>query len=100
MRLPVRGCPRGLANLGAGGASAIPEILNAMRDERPMVRKYAAIALGAIGATPDAAIDELLYALDDEDDVAREAACSALDALGFLPSPQRPLALPDEQELT
>lgn len=90
----------GLGNMGAGGASAIPEILNAMRDERPMVRKYAAIALGAIGAKPDAVIDELLYALDDEDDVVREAACSALDALGFLPSPQRPLALLDEQERT
>ncbi len=91
---------RGLGNLGAGGASAIPEILNAMRDDRPMVRKYAAEALGAIGTASDPVIDELLYALDDECDSVREAACGALNALGFSPSAQGRPALVDEQERT
>ncbi|MCG6928621.1 MAG: HEAT repeat domain-containing protein [Acidobacteria bacterium] len=73
-----------LETLGAGGVSAEPALLGALRgDPEPGVRAAAARALGALEPTGGSAVAVLFEALDDPHEAVRHAAARALSDLGL-----------------
>ena len=64
------------------GEQAAPPLVEALRDERAAVRRWAAQTLGVLGAAGRSAADPLLDALEDSDESVRQAAAKALEATG------------------
>jgi HEAT repeat protein len=62
------------------GSSAIPALMDALRDHDPNIRRAACIALGQIGDT--AAVPALIQRLGDANWSVRNAACIALGQVG------------------
>ncbi len=62
------------------GDPAVPFLLDALRDESPAVRRWAALMLADMGPTP-AAIGPLMDALNDTNEDVRAAAALALRAV-------------------
>jgi tricorn protease-like protein len=73
--------PGGRAARGDDGDDPVAELVRALGDESPLVRKRAAIALGRLGPH-GAAVPALRKALDDPDPEVRAAAAAALRTLG------------------
>ena len=74
---------KGLRALWRLGERAVPTLTQALRDEDPAVREFAADALGRIGPAAEAAVPELLRAIaGDFDSSVRQAAARALAAIG------------------
>jgi HEAT repeat protein len=67
-----------LLQLGAGGAPAVPVLLEACRDEDSLVRSWAALALDRIAREDPAALPVFLAALKEEDASVRAAAAGVL----------------------
>lgn len=63
------------------GATAVPILVDALRDNRAYVREWAADVLGAIGPNASDAIPTLVDALADTDESVRLAARQALDEI-------------------
>lgn len=64
--------------LAAIGASAVPALITALKDERENVRASAAYALGEMGTVAAEAVDGLVALLTDESEEVRRHATSAL----------------------
>jgi HEAT repeat protein len=64
------------------GEPAIAALTEALADERPAVRRWAAQVLGEIGPAASPAVGPLMEALSDRDDSVRTAAAQALRAIG------------------
>ena len=64
--------------LAAIGASAVSELITALRDKRENVRASAAYALGEMGPVAAEAVDGLIALLTDESEEVRRHATSAL----------------------
>jgi HEAT repeat protein len=62
------------------GSSAVPTLIDALRDNDPTIRRSACTALGQIGDT--AAVPVLIQRLEDTDSNVRSAACTALGLIG------------------
>lgn len=72
----------GIAELGAGGAEAIPALVAALSDSDEEIVWHAARALGAIGEGAAVAVPKLVSALDDERVKVRAYAAYALGRIG------------------
>jgi hypothetical protein len=81
------------AALGRMGKTAVPGLIEALRDENWKVRRSAAEALWALGE-PEA-VAGLVVALNDRNDVVRQAASSALEAMATMAVPELIKALPN-----
>jgi HEAT repeat protein len=68
----------GLAFVGPPAKSATPEILKALADPSPAVRRKAAYALGRIDADPEAVVESMVAAMADKDNDVRQAIAEAL----------------------
>jgi HEAT repeat protein len=66
--------------LARRGEEAIPDLIAAMNDERPLVRQWAIWTLGEMGPRAEPAIGRLIEALDDTDDDVRRSATVVLGA--------------------
>jgi hypothetical protein len=64
----------------------LPHLIQALRHQRPEVRRGAALALGAMGEAARPATAELRQALDDRDAGVRDAAADALRRIEVRPS--------------
>lgn len=69
------------AVLARVGEAAVPALVEALRDERAAVRRWAATVLAEMGPAAAAAIGPLMDALADSDESVRTAAATALRAL-------------------
>jgi HEAT repeat protein len=63
------------------GKDAVPALKEALTHDSPIVRRWAATALGAIGTDAGDAVLALTEALADADPGVRRAAKAALDAI-------------------
>ena len=72
----------GIAELGAGGAEAVPILVAALSDSDEEIVWHAARALGAIGEGAAVAVPKLVPALDDERVKVRAYAAYALGRIG------------------
>jgi HEAT repeat protein len=88
------GAALNLGRMGPAAASAVPQLLTALRDEDQFVRTAAVRALGRICPQDDAVLAALGTALQDKSAMARRGA---LDTLGEIGPPARAL-LPAVQE--
>lgn len=78
-----RHAARQLAGLGSAAASAVPDLIAALRDPDRHVRKFAASALASIGPRASAAVESLAVVVEsDEGAFARSAALKALGSIG------------------
>lgn len=84
----------GVIELGLQGKSAIPELIQALSDDSPMVRRKATENLGRLGADALPAVEPLTKLLQDEAVDVREAAAEAIGMIG----PPAKDALPDLQQ--
>lgn len=64
------------------GEPAIAALTEALGDERPAVRRWAAQVLGEMGPAASPAVGPLMEALSDRDNSVRTAAAQALRAIG------------------
>jgi len=67
---------------GMDGQAAVTELLAALKDDDPFVRRYVAAAIGETGFGPERAIPALIAALDDPDADVRSQAAVALGKVG------------------
>jgi hypothetical protein len=63
------------------GEAAVPALAEALRDENPAVRRWAALVLAELGPNAPSAIPPLMDALTDRDETVRTAAAQALRAV-------------------
>ncbi len=63
------------------GPAAVERLRQALRQDNPIVRRWAANVLGKVGSDASPAIADLTLALMDADDRVRQAARNALDAI-------------------
>jgi HEAT repeat protein len=75
----------GLSKLGPAAAAATPALIEALKDDKPLVRQNAAVALQAIGPEARSAIPTLIAALGDSEWTVRRQAALALGAIGADP---------------
>lgn len=68
--------------LGRIGPAAIPQLVIALRDQDPQVRKEAARALARMGAEAAPALQDLIVALKDADESVRRSAAQAIGQIG------------------
>lgn len=88
--------------LGRIGAPAVPQLIDALRNRDPEVRKQAAEVLARMGADARAAVPDLVRLLDDEDLAIRKTAARTLgrigpDAAEAVPALMRNLLQPEPQ---
>jgi HEAT repeat protein len=62
--------------------AAIPGLIKALEDQRPLVRLEATLALGRLGPKAAAAKDALAQLADDPDEAIRQAAAEAIEKIG------------------
>ena len=84
-----------IAELVKQGAGAVPALMKALSDGKPMVRAQAAAVLGKIGRPSARAVPALIKLLSDADTDNRWNAANALGAIG----PDAKAALPRLKEL-
>src|SRR6185437_11149806 len=70
----------GLGLLGAEARSAVPALVQKLKAEKPVMRQFAASALGHIGS--EEAAPALVEALQDAEWVVRQQAATALGQIG------------------
>lgn len=70
-----------ISKLGAGAASAVPQIIPLLKDEDDVVRRTAAFTLGAIGPAAKAAVPDLKEMLKTTDRDQLTAVGNALQAI-------------------
>jgi hypothetical protein len=63
------------------GEPAIPVLVEALKDENPTIRRWAAMVLADLGPAAPGAIVPLMDALADNDETVRQAAAQALRAV-------------------
>lgn len=72
-------------------ATALPILIESLKDDKSSVRQAAATALGKSGPKAEAAVPTLTVLLNDENDDVREAARDALEKIrGFPPETPQP----------
>jgi HEAT repeat protein len=85
LKLPDAGDRRSAAyafrEIGFPAKSAVPDLIDALRDKDKFVRSTVASALGRIGPEAKAAVPALIEALKDEDEVVRTSATAALELM-------------------
>lgn len=74
-----------LIKIGPAGVDAVPQLVNALKHERPEVRAYAALALGSIGTPAQCAVPELAQLLSDDQAQVRTAGAIAIAEITNLP---------------
>src|SRR5947207_10345191 len=79
-----------LGEFGPAAGQAAPELVKALGDPNPIVRRNAAFALGKIGAKPELAVPALAGLLRDRNEEVRMYAAIALKKFG----PRAALAVP------
>ena len=62
--------------------SALPALIEALRDSEPHVRAWSAQAIGEIGPDAESAVPELIALLSNHDEGSRNSACIALRGIG------------------
>jgi HEAT repeat protein len=88
LRSDAAGCLPEYLNVYTGfPRRALSNVLLALRDARPEVRKIAAVALGSTKIRQSLAMQALTNALNDTDKSVRDAASSALQRLNSLSTP-------------
>ncbi len=90
--------------LAAVGASAVPTLIAALKDERENVRASAAYALGEMGPVATEAVDGLTLLLTDTSEEVRQHATSALGMIKMptsktVPALVRVLENPEDTDL-
>lgn len=73
-----------LVALGPASLPAIPNLIDALEDERPDVRRLAAAALGSIGPAAMCSVPQLATHMWESDPWVRTAAAGAIDAIAEL----------------
>jgi hypothetical protein len=86
--------------LGRIGPPAVPDLIQALRNRDPVVRKQAAEVLARMGSDAKPAVPDLVHLLDDEDESIRKEAARTLgrigpDAAAAVPALMRTLLQPD-----
>lgn len=76
-----------IAHVDAGSPSTVPLAIRALGDTAPVVRMWAAYALGKAGESAAPGIPALIKSLDDGDPSVVTYACWALGACGVLGEP-------------
>jgi HEAT repeat protein len=71
-----------LGEVGPAAKSAVPDIIALFADERPEVRRQAAMTLGEIGPASKDAVPALIKMLDDKEAAASFSAAFALGKIG------------------
>jgi HEAT repeat protein len=85
----------GLSQLGSEAREALPDLLDALKSDDPLVRQNAALALGAIGPDAAEAVPGLTEALHDGQWAVRRQAAISLGDIG----PAAKSALPELDKL-
>jgi HEAT repeat protein len=85
----------GLSQLGSQAREALPDLLEALKSDDPLVRQNAALALGAIGPDAAEAVPGLTEALHDGQWTVRRQAALSLGNIG----PAAKSALPELDKL-
>jgi len=85
----------GLSQLGSPAREAVPDLLDALKSNDPLLRQNAALALGAIGPDAAEAVPGLTEALRDGQWTVRRQAALSLGAIG----PAAKSALPELDKL-
>lgn len=81
----------GLAEFGPDAQIALPELIKAVQDENPVVRRRALRAIGFIGATAaDDALPCLIAATEDDDEGVSMQAIATIGELGPAAAPAVP----------
>ena len=70
-----------LVAIGPAAGSAIPYLIEALEDNRPDIRRFAAFVLGTIGESSSCAVPKLAARLWDSEAWVRSAAAGALEAI-------------------
>lgn len=86
--------------LGRIGPPAVPDLIQALRNRDPAVRKQAAEVLARMGSDAQPAVPDLIRLLDDEDESIRKEAARTLGRIGpaaaaAVPALMRTLLQPD-----
>lgn len=81
-----------LAKGGANSASAVPALIDTLKDKDPLVRHLAAYALGQIGPKAATAIPALREAMNDQD---RQVVTDAVIALRSIGDTNANIAIPN-----
>lgn len=68
--------------LGRIGPPAVPQLIQALRNRDPLVRKEAAQVLARMGSDAREAVPDLMRLLDDEDETIRKTAARTLGRIG------------------
>jgi len=76
--------------LGRIGATAVPDLSDALSDPSPIVRLQSCRALAYMGAQAKDAVPALIRALNDSEQGVREAAAAALGQIGQPATPAIP----------
>ena len=71
-----------VAALSRLGPRAVPELINALKDDDWQIRNQAAVVLGTIGPEAKAAVPALIDVLGEEDKYFRSHAAVALGKIG------------------
>src|SRR5271163_3545196 len=72
----------GVEALRRMGPAAVPDLIQALKDEDWQVRNQAAVALGMIGPEVKTAVEALVDVLQDQDKYLRSHGATALGNLG------------------
>jgi HEAT repeat protein len=75
-------CANTVATLASIGSSAIPNLIELLKDEDQENRSLATITLAKIGSEAESAIPALVIALQDNDEYVRRFAAAALGKIG------------------
>jgi HEAT repeat protein len=71
-----------LGELGPTARAAVPQLAEALSDERPDVRRELLLAIGRIGADAAPAVPQITTLITDKDQAVRNAAAYALGQIG------------------
>jgi HEAT repeat protein len=86
-----------LGAMGETAQSAVPDLIELVRDRDPAIRREALLSLGAIGPAAQAAVPAAMQAMQDGNSQVRYGACYALGRMGNAALDAKP-ALQQEME--